>query len=172
MCYDCGSHKKHSLKRPCANCSLCPVGTYMSTDENYCLQCPAGNKKKQLLHRWYSKKTSNKESLKALYFRTCLYTNRAGKRFVNTTFSVLVHPNGVQSNPLFKIITIKKIDQKGLKKKIINSYPFLITLSKKATLVWEKWVHVILFVSITYVLVYCWFSICLARLLPVVALDV
>ena len=80
-------------------------------------------------------KTSNKESLKALYFRTCLYTNRAGKRFVNTTFSVLVHPNGVQSNPLFKIITIKKIDQKGLKKKITNSYPFLITLSKKATLV-------------------------------------
>ena len=153
MCYDCGSHKKHSLKRPCANCSLCPVGTYMSTDENYCLQCPAGNKKKQLLHRWYSKKTSNKESLKALYFRTCLYTNRAGKRFVNTTFSVLVHPNGIQSNPLFKIITIKKIDQKGLKKKIINSYPFLITLSKKATLVWEKWVHV--FVSITYY----WFTV-------------
>ena len=54
VCHDCPSYKKHSLQYGCTNCSLCPVGTCMYNDENRCLQCPAGNGKKQLFHRWYT----------------------------------------------------------------------------------------------------------------------
>ena len=54
LCHDCPSYKKHSLQYGCANCSLCPVGTCMYSDESRCLQCPAGNGKKQLFHRWYT----------------------------------------------------------------------------------------------------------------------
>ncbi|RMX58666.1 hypothetical protein pdam_00021423 [Pocillopora damicornis] len=41
VCHDCPSYKKHSLQYGCANCSLCPVGTCMYSDESRCLQCPA-----------------------------------------------------------------------------------------------------------------------------------
>ena len=51
VCHDCTTHKKHSFTTKCNNCSLCPVGTYMYTDENRCLECPAGNENKHLFHR-------------------------------------------------------------------------------------------------------------------------
>ena len=51
VCHDCTSREKHSAPIYCANCSLCPVGTYSCTDGSRCLPCPAGNEKKQLLYR-------------------------------------------------------------------------------------------------------------------------
>ncbi|CAH3143250.1 unnamed protein product [Pocillopora meandrina] len=43
VCHDCTSREKHSAPIYCANCSLCPVGTYSCTDGSLCLPCPAGN---------------------------------------------------------------------------------------------------------------------------------
>ena len=51
VCHDCTTHKKHSFTTKCNNCSLFPVGTYMYTDENRRLECPAGNENKHLFHR-------------------------------------------------------------------------------------------------------------------------
>ena len=31
--------------------AVCPVGTYMYTDENRCLECPAGNENEHLFRR-------------------------------------------------------------------------------------------------------------------------
>ena len=50
LCRDCTTHKKQTLFVQCRNCSLCPVGTYMHTDENRCLECPAGNENNHLFH--------------------------------------------------------------------------------------------------------------------------
>ena len=51
VCHDCATYEKQTLSNICKNCSLCPVGTYMYTDENRCVDCPAGNENEHLFHR-------------------------------------------------------------------------------------------------------------------------